>query len=85
MAGRQTDRVSGTAILTRLRREGGPTSFGVDTRKENTHAHNEKENRLQEIKAKKDMKDKTTTPREARDSGGHTTRETERERIKGKK
>ena len=31
------------------------------------------------------MKDKTTTPREARDSGGHTTRETERERIKGKK
>jgi len=55
------------------------------TQENKTRTHNEKENRLQEIKAKKDMKDKTTTPREARDSGGHTTRETERERIKGKK
>ena len=57
----------------------------VLTQEKKTRTHNEKENRLQEIKAKKDMKDKTTTPREARDSGGHTTRETERERIKGKK
>ena len=55
--------------------------MGFDThKKENTHAHNEKENRLQEINAKKHTSNKITTPRETRDSGGHTNRERQRER-----